>query len=118
RFDAVSRLLAPSGRMAAKSVRRPRKSGSDCVSQAAKRSRSYSPARHADDRRGIHFMAFRFAAHLCWRTWLRPQMEHGVDERYASLLRAGSDSSQVPPRRTDVLDALCLQREFYFASLA
>ena len=51
----------------------------------------------ADDRRGIDRLARRLAPDLPGRAWLRPQVEHGLDERHAQVHAARPDP---PPATT------------------
>ena len=71
-----------------------------------------------DDCRGIDRLGRRLAADLQRRPRLLAEVEHGLDERYAALHAARSDSSPVPPQRTDLQHDLCLHRELHAAAVA
>ena len=68
-------------------------------------------ARHRHGRRGVHLLARRHEAHGRRRPGLRPEVEHGLDERHPALHRAGPGPPAVPPQPADVLAHVRLQRE-------
>ena len=51
--------------------------------------------RRADDRGRIHRMADGFAANVCRRSWIRPEMGHGMDARHAQVHEPRSDLPQI-----------------------
>ena len=118
RVDAVSRLLAPGGRVAAEPLRRPRESRGDRLPPRAERRHARAASGHRDDCRGVHGVARREPADVGGRPRLHVQVEHGLDARHPDLRRARIRSSPVAASTPDVLDALCLQREFRAAVFA
>src|SRR5271155_3729577 len=86
-FHAVPRLFAQAWRVDSERLWRPRKSGSDCVSETFERSATQQASRRADDCRRVHFVARGFAPDVCRRPGFRSEMEHGLDERHAALFR-------------------------------
>src|SRR5215475_2454180 len=52
-------------------------------------------------------------SHLCWRTWIRIQMEHGLDARFPALYEHRSDLPEVSSQQHHFLAALRVSREFY-----
>ena len=52
------------------------------------------------------------------RSRLRPEVEHGLDARFARLRPARAGAPQVPPQRDDLLDGVRVQRELRAADLA
>ncbi len=111
-LDALSRLLPRRRRVDSERFRRPRKSRSHRLSPPPERSASPAPSRRPDDRRRIHGLAGCLASHLHWRPRFRSEVEHGLDERHASLFRSRSPLPPVPSQRTHLFDDLRLPREF------
>ena len=110
-LDALSRLQPQGGRLAAQRVRRPREPAGHQLPQGAQRADAPAIPRHPHHRRGIDRLAQRLAAHVPRRPGLQLQVEHGLDERHASLLPARADPPQVSPRRADLQPDLRLPRE-------
>ena len=90
RVDALPRLLARARRVDAQRARRPREPRGDAVPPGDERHRLQARARRDHDRRGVHLVARRHAAHVRRRPRLRPQVEHGLDARHARLRRSTS----------------------------
>ncbi len=68
-----------------------------------------------DDRRGVDGLARCHDAGRAGWTWLRSEMEHGLDERHAPLHGEGADLPQLCARPDDVRNGLCLYRAFHAA---
>ena len=85
RLDALPRLFAPRGRMAAQRRRRQREPRGDRLPPARQRARLRRLSRRGHDRRGIDRLARRLAADRPRRPRLRLQVEHGLDARHAGL---------------------------------
>ena len=93
--------------------RGPGEPGSHRLHQGSQRGRvPPPPVRHAGGG-GVHLLAGRLPPHLPGRPRLRLQMEHGVDERHAGVLRQGSHPPALPPPRADVRPAVRLHRELH-----
>ena len=83
RLDALPRLLAQGGRVAAQQVRRTGKSRCRRFPQGSQHDGARRVSRRADHRRGIDRLADGLAADLRRRPRLLDEMEHGLDERHA-----------------------------------
>ncbi len=117
-LDALPRLLAESGRMGSQPVRRQREPRGDRLPQAAQRALPPRASGRPDDRRGIDELVGRLAAHLSGRPGLQPEVEHGMDERYARIYVKRPGLPQVRARGTDVQHDLRFQRELHAAAVA
>ncbi len=118
RLDALPRLFAQSGRVAAERLRRQREPRSDRVPQADERALPPGAPRHHHRRRGVDRLLGRLAADLSGRSRLQPEVEHGLDERHARLLLEGPGLSEVRARPAQLQPDLRLHRELHPAALA
>ena len=85
RVDALPRLLAQGGRMAAQPLRRQREPRGGRLPAQAQRSGVRAASGRDHDRRGIDGVAGGVAADLRRRPGLRLQVEHGLDARHARI---------------------------------
>ena len=106
RLDALPGLLPRGRAVGAEQVRRQREPGGRRAAAAGQRAQLPAPAGHHDDRRGVHLLARGDPVGRSRRPGLRLQVEHGLDERLAALLRARADLPAVPPPRDDVRDGV------------
>ncbi len=118
RVDALPRLLAQAGRVAAERVRRPRGPRRRRVPQGAERGAVRARAGCDLERGGVDGVARRVAAHVSRRARLRVQVEHGLDARHARVLQEGSGLPPLPPPHADVLAHVRVQRELRAAAVA
>ena len=103
RLDALPRLLARAGRVAAQRARRPREPRGGAVPPGDERHRLQARARRDHHRRGVDLVARRHPVHRRRRAGLRLQVEHGLDARQPGLRRARPDPPQLPPPPADLL---------------
>ncbi len=94
-------------------TREPRR---DRVPAGGQRHRLQERARNRHDRGGIDRVARCHRSHLGRRSRLRPQVEHGVDERHPALPRRGADQPLVPPPHGDVLPGVRVLRALHAAA--
>ena len=118
RLDALPRLFAPRGRVAAQRRRQQGEPRGDRLPAARQRARLRRISRRGHHRRGIDRLPGRVAADRPRRPRLRLQVEHGLDARHARLHVARSDLPPLEPRQDDVRAPLRLQRELRPADLA
>ena len=102
-LDALPGLLAQRGRVAAQPVRRPREPRRGGVPAGDERDRVQARARGRHHRRGVDVLARRHPPDLPRRPGLRPEVEHGLDERLAGVHLPRARAPHVAPQRDDVL---------------
>src|SRR5437588_9889921 len=111
--DALPRLFAEARPMDSKRLRRPRESRRHLFSETFQRSLLRAFPRNYDYRRGINRLARRIASDLPRRSWVRVQMEHGLDARFPRIHEHRPDLPEVSSRQYHVLVALRVPGEFH-----
>ena len=71
-----------------------------------------------DHGRGVNVVAAGVQTSARRWSWLRLQVEHGMDARHAGLHVARTDSSQFPSSPSDVQPGLCVRGEFRAAAVS
>ena len=117
-LDAVSRLQPQGRRVGAQQVRRPRESRGARVPARVQHRGAPRASGRADDRRGIHRVPRRVAPGASGRRGLLVQVEHGLDERHAAVLREGSGLPPPRAQQDHVLVHVRVDRELHPADLA
>ncbi len=117
-LDALPRLRAQAGRVAAQREGRPREPRGDSLSPRVERGALPRAPRHPGDRRGVHRLADGDAPHLAGRPRLRPQVGHGLHARHPRLLQRRPDAPALPPRAAHLSRRLRPAGELRAAALA
>src|SRR5579859_168383 len=93
-----------------------RESRCDRVSQTHERDYLSRAAGHYDRCRGIDGLAGGLAPDLSRWARFRVQVEHGVDERHASLHEPRANPPALAPQSPDLWTPLCLLRKLHPAA--